>query len=101
MVATGKNRYVVEAYTHDMYDPVRDGVEKSAGSIRYHEVGPPADLASIVHCYWELKAEQTLEEDFTLHALPDACVNILFDQVDAEVAGITALHTSHTTLNLG
>jgi len=84
-----------------MYDPVKDGVEKSAGPVTYVEVDPPDDLAQIVHCYWQLKSEEVLQEDFMLHALPDACVNVLFDQVNLEIAGVTALHTSHTTLNLG
>jgi AraC-like DNA-binding protein len=33
--------------------------------------------------------------------LPDACVNILFNQIDTQIAGITALHTTFTVLNLG
>ncbi len=54
-----------------------------------------------MHSYWELKTEAPLTEDFFLHALPDTCVNILFDQKDTRVAGITALRTAYTTLNLG
>jgi len=85
-----------------MYDPVKDGVEKSAGSaVAYTEVDPPSELAELVHCFWELKTDTDLTEDFTLHALPDACVNILFDQLDVDIAGVTALHTTHTTLDLG
>ncbi len=84
-----------------MYDPVKDGVEKSIPSMTYVEVAPPTELADLVHCYWEMKTEADLDEDFELHALPDACVNVLFDQQDTSIAGVTALHTSHTTLNLG
>lgn len=84
-----------------MYDPVKDGVEKSAPSMTYIEVDPPAELADLVHCYWEMKTDGQLTADFELHALPDACVNVLFDQHDTSIAGVTALHTSHTTLNLG
>lgn len=84
-----------------MYDPVKDGVEKSVPSMVYVEVQPPRALADLVHCYWEMKTEADLTEDFELHALPDACVNVLFDQHDTTIAGVTALHTTHTTLNLG
>ena len=48
-----------------------------------------------------MKTETDLADDFTLHALPDACVNVLLDQKNTTVAGVTALHTTHTTLNLG
>lgn len=84
-----------------MYDPVKDGVEKSVQAVSYTEVEPPDRYSDLVHCYWQLKTDAELDEDFTLHALPDACVNILFDQVDVHIAGITALQTTHTTLNLG
>lgn len=84
-----------------MYDPVKDGVEKSVQAVSYVEANPPPPIAELVHCYWELKTERVLDADFTLHAMPDACVNVLFNQLDTSIARITALHTTHTTLNLG
>jgi AraC-like DNA-binding protein len=84
-----------------MYDPIQDGIDKTVRSVRYAVEKPPPHLSSAVHCYWELKTEVPLEEDFSLHAVPDACVNILFNQVDTEIAGVTALRTTHEVLNLG
>ncbi|MCH8552293.1 MAG: AraC family transcriptional regulator [Natronospirillum sp.] len=84
-----------------MYSPVSDGIEKTAQSVRYTEAMPPNDLAEWVHCFWELKTVSALQEDFQLHALPDACVNILLNQHDTEIAGITALRTTYEVLNLG
>lgn len=84
-----------------MYDPIQDGVDKTVLSVRYLIVKPPAHLSSAVHCYWELKTEAILAEDFCLHAVPDACVNILFNQMDTEIAGVTALRTTYEELNLG
>jgi AraC-like DNA-binding protein len=84
-----------------MYSPVKDGVEKTVRAVCYTEAPPPDALASIVHCYWELKTEAALGEDFALHALPDACVNILFNQIDTNICGVTALRTRYEVLNLG
>lgn len=84
-----------------MYDPVKDGVPKTVESVVYTEAAPPAALGELVHCFWELKSVATLAEDFTLHAVPDACVNLLFDQLDTRIAGVTQLQTSPTALNLG
>ncbi len=84
-----------------MYDPVKDGVAKTVESVVYTEVPPPPALSDLVHCFWEMRTERELDEDFTLHAMPDACVNLLFDQVDTGIAGVTLLHTTHTTLDLG
>ena len=84
-----------------MYDPIRDGVNKTTQSVSYAVERPPEHLSGLVHCYWELKTETVLAQDFCLHAVPDACVNILFNQLEPDVAGITALSTTHVVLNLG
>ena len=84
-----------------MYDPVKDGIPKSTDGVSYIEVPPPRELDTLVHCFWEMRTEAELDDDFTLHAMPDACVNLLFDQVDPRIAGVTLLHTTHTTLDLG
>jgi len=84
-----------------MYDPVQDGIAKTTRSVAHTEIKPPSALADVVHSFWELRTEAMLTEDFCLHALPDACVNILFNQQDTRIAGITALRTSYEVLNLG
>jgi AraC-like DNA-binding protein len=84
-----------------MYSPIRDGIEKTVRSVQYTEAKPPNNLYGLVHCFWELKTDSVLTDDFCLHALPDACVNILFNQADTEIAGVTQLRTTFEVLNLG
>jgi len=84
-----------------MYDPVQDGIVKNSISVSYKEEKPPRLLAKLVHSFWELKTTVKLSDDFCLHALPDACVNILFNQLDTRIAGVTALRTTYEVLNLG
>ncbi len=84
-----------------MYSPVKDGIEKTVRSVSYIEAKPPSHLSELVHCFWELKTETPLPEDFRYHVLPDACVNLLFNQLDTQVAAITALQTTAKVLNLG
>lgn len=84
-----------------MYNPVKDGIEKKVKAVSYFEAKPPNDLLGLVNNFWELKTEEILHDNFCLHVLPDACVNILFNLVDPKIAGVTALHTSHEVLNLG
>jgi AraC-like DNA-binding protein len=84
-----------------MYNPVKDGIKKTVQSVRYEEVKPPADLSGLVHCFWQLKTEAVLPDDFCLHVLPDACVNILFNLADTNIAAITARQTTYVALNLG
>lgn len=84
-----------------MYSPVRDGIDKSVRAVHYAEAKPPPELSALAHCFWELRTTDLLPDDFHLHALPDACVNVLFDQVDTQIAAITALRTRFEVLNLG
>jgi AraC-like DNA-binding protein len=84
-----------------MYSPAADGFSLRGSAVRYTELAPPDDLSQLVHRFWELRTLATLEQDFLYHALPDACVNLLFNLLDTRIAGITALHTEATTLKLG
>ncbi len=84
-----------------MYTPVRDGIPKAVQFVQYAEVAPPRHLSELVHCFWELRTLTRLTDDFHYHALPDACVNLLFNQVETSIAGITALRTTAEVLNLG
>ncbi len=84
-----------------MYDPIQDGMEKSTERLINNQAQPPNELSDLVHSYWELRTEAPLEKDFLLHAVPDACVNILFNQQDTRIAGVTALRTTYEVLNLG
>lgn len=83
------------------YSPVIDGFSERGAAVCYTEKSPPQDLAEVVHVFWQLRTLAPLPADFYYHAVPDACVNLLLNQIDTEVAGVTALQTEATTLNLG
>jgi len=84
-----------------MYSPVLDGFSNRESAVRYTELRPAHDLCEVVHSFWELRTLETLAVGFEYHALPDACVNLLFNLVDTKIAGITALQTEAVTLQLG
>src|SRR5688572_15942283 len=84
-----------------MYDPIKDGVKKTEQSVHYVETKPPSDLSQFVHCYWEMKTAAVLSEDFSLHVIPDACVNLLFNLVEPKIAAVTMRQTTYVVLNLG
>jgi len=84
-----------------MYSPAKDGIERSARSVTYVEAAPPHPLREMVHCFWQLRTEKPLSEDFVYHVVPDACVNLLFNQLDPTITAVTALETTSKRLNLG
>lgn len=84
-----------------MYDPIKDGMKKGIGPVDYRVVNPPSHLTDVVHSYWQIKTTTSLRDDFILHAIPDACINILLDQKNTDIAGVTGLKTTYVELNLG
>jgi AraC-like DNA-binding protein len=84
-----------------MYKPVKDGIEKISKNVVYTETKPPNDLDKLVDNFWVLKTTKTLVDDFTLHVIPDGCVNILFNLNDPNIAAITARQNNYVELNLG
>ena len=53
-----------------MYDPIQDGIDKTALSVRYAVEKPPTHLSSVVHCYWELRTEAALAEERAARTTP-------------------------------
>jgi AraC-like DNA-binding protein len=84
-----------------MYSPIKDGINKHSKLVKFSELKPPTELKDIVHGYWELKTQQRLHEDFILHVIPDACVNILLNLLEPNIAAITMRKTEYVALNLG
>jgi AraC-like DNA-binding protein len=83
-----------------MYSPVKDGIKKAITEVEYIEIAPPIHLSNLVHCYWELKTHIHLSQNFSLEAIPDACVNIFFNMHNTSVAAVTMLDTKTKSLNL-
>jgi AraC-like DNA-binding protein len=88
-------------YRPSRYTPVLDGRNNDDSLVMYTETEPPSKLSRVVQSYWMLKTKTNLQDDFILHALPDACVNLLFNQLVVDIAGVTQLETTSVELNLG
>ncbi len=84
-----------------MYNPIKDGIHKQSKNVSFSEIKPPSELQSIVHSFWELKTLQNLSDDFIFHVIPDACVNILLNLLDTNIAAVTMRKTEYVALNLG
>ncbi|WP_298819122.1 AraC family transcriptional regulator [uncultured Roseibium sp.] len=84
-----------------MYEPRGNGKARSVQSVTFAEVEPPDHLRDVVHRFLELRTKENLGEDYSFHALPDACTYAVFDQLDASIAGVTRLQATSEELNLG
>lgn len=84
-----------------MYDPKGNGKEKTVDAVQFTEAEPPRHLRGIVHRYLELKTNGALSDDYRFHALPDACTYIVFDQLNADISGVSRLRAASEEFNLG
>ncbi len=87
--------------TLSIYDPIHDGMDRSVRGVRHDFQRPPPALRRCVHGFWQLKSDGALANEFILQAVPDACVNLLFNRLDPDIAAVTALRTRSEALNLG
>ena len=81
-----------------MYDPVKDGVEKSVESVVYVEAPPPVTLREIVHCVWELRTEVDFDGKVPLlcefvEGLVDAGVVVPNPVTAAILANLDRIHS--------
>lgn len=84
-----------------IYSPFKDGIERNSKNIEYIEAQPPPDLKDVIACFWSIRSKNKLDSDFELHAIPDACVDIMFNELELEIAGLTTLRNKYIVLNLG
>lgn len=88
-----------------MYTPVQPGIpQRFKSNVTYKQHAPTAGINSAVHCFWTLRTRTTLGENFPYLALPDGCVDIVFDmsnKPDIEGALIMTPGTTAITLELG
>jgi AraC-like DNA-binding protein len=88
-----------------MYTPVQPGIpQRFKSRVVYKQHTPASAIDSAVHCFWTLHTRTTLDETFPYLALPDGCVDIVFDMSDTpkiEGALVMTPGTTAITLELG
>lgn len=62
-----------------LYRPLQPTVKQSGQSVSYCEVLPDDKLSHVIYCYWELKTNEKLNEDFTYRIVADGCIDIFFE----------------------
>jgi AraC-like DNA-binding protein len=83
------------------YDPKGNGRTKSTELVQFVEAEPPQHLAGLVHRFLSLRTIEPLRSSYRFHALPDACVYLIFDQRDPAVTGVTRLASTSEVVDLG
>ncbi len=62
-----------------LYTPIQPAVKKTADKVTYSEFLPDVRLQNFIYCYWQLKTNSTLSEQFNYRVVADGCIDIFFE----------------------
>lgn len=84
-----------------LYKPVQPTVKQSADHVSYTEFLPAQQLQSFIYCYWELKTQQRLSEQFNYRVVADGCIDIYFEIDNPEENYVMGFCKKFTEFPLG
>jgi len=63
----------------EYYKPIQPAVSARDNEIRYQELKPKKEIENYVYCFWQLKTEKPLNQDYSYRVVSDGCIDIFFD----------------------
>jgi AraC-like DNA-binding protein len=63
----------------NLYHPVQPTVKQSDQKVQYFEFLPAMALQGFIYCYWQLKTNSMLTENFKYNVVADGCIDIYFN----------------------
>ena len=72
----------------------------AAKDVYYQEILPKGELAKYIYCYWQLKTEAPLEQNFDYRVVTDGCVDIIYEVSKPKDIFIMGFSTSYKSFNL-
>jgi YesN/AraC family two-component response regulator len=61
------------------FNPMQPTIKETNDNITYIEYLPDVNLQTYIYCYWELKTNQVLANEFYYRVVADGCIDIFFE----------------------
>lgn len=61
------------------FRPIQPTVSVNDGTICYLETQPVNQIENYVYCFWQLKAQKALVQDYNYKVVSDGCIDVFFD----------------------
>lgn len=84
-----------------LYSPTQPSANVGIDKLHYEEYLPDERLRDFIYCYWELRTEGTLEEDYSYRVVADGCIDIFFEASKAEDSFVMGFCKQYTEFPLG
>jgi AraC-like DNA-binding protein len=82
------------------FQPVQPAADSIAG-VSYKERLPHPDLSKFIYCYWQLRTNESVDQDFYYRVVADGCIDIFMDLQTPGDNFIMGLSTAYTKFDLG
>lgn len=83
------------------YQPIQPIITHSTENISYREIFPDENLLPFIYCYWQLKTEVQLSENYRYIVISDGCIDVFFEVDNPDESYIMGFCKSYTEFPLG
>ena len=83
------------------YQPIQPIITHSTENISYREIFPDENLLPFIYCYWQLKTEVQLSENYQYRVISDGCIDVFFEVDNPDESYIMGFCKSYTEFPLG
>lgn len=83
----------------ELYKPIQPTIKIGNGTT-YSEIEPNAELSNFIFCYWQLKTNEPLIENFTYKVVTDGCIDIFWEIENPSLNFITGFSNQYTEFSL-
>ena len=66
-------------FIREYYKPIQPAVSVKDYGINYQETQPNKEIENFVYCFWQLKTQTKLAQDYVYRVVSDGCVDIFFN----------------------
>ncbi|CEN36134.1 AraC family transcriptional regulator [Capnocytophaga cynodegmi] len=83
------------------YKPIQPTIIQSAENVFYTEIFPDEKLLPFIYCYWQLKTDAQLSENYRYKVISDGCIDIFFPFENPGESYVMGFCKSYTEFDLG
>lgn len=84
-----------------LYKTIQPTVKQSVENVSYYELLPELKLQPYIYCYWELKTNEKLKENFFYKVVADGCIDIFFELKNPKKSYVMGFCKNYVEFPLG
>ncbi len=85
----------------EYYKPIQPAVSGNDYGIIYQEIQPNKEIENFVYCFWQLKTQKTLNQDYDYRVVSDGCIDIFFNHKQPTENFVMGFCRKYTQFQIG